>query len=383
MTHDEHPVRSHERWAHLRFAVVGPLLASPPPQGELQAELVRLAARLWLHPISGQPVRFAVSTLERWFYKARAGNDPVGVLRRQPRRDRGQQRAVGATAGRRFAPPARRPSGLELPAPPRQSRGAGRRAAAAGAVAVVRQPAALHGDAGVAAAEAATSPPAGARRARPSREFQQHEVRSYETAHVGGLWHLDFHHCSRPILSPQGEWYRPLLLCDPRRPLAARLPRPVVPQRDRGEPHPRSSAGLSQARPQPPPDDRQRQRDDRRRDGRGAGTARRRPSNHVAARPYQNGKQETFFSQVETRLIAMLEGRAGADPEPAQRGDARLDRARVPPHAPHRNRPDAPGPLSRRSLARPSLSVTVAELRVRLHRRGIAPAAPQRRHAHP
>ncbi len=30
-----------ERWARLRFAVVGPLLASPPPSGQLRAELER------------------------------------------------------------------------------------------------------------------------------------------------------------------------------------------------------------------------------------------------------------------------------------------------------------------------------------------------------
>ena len=34
-----------ERWARLRFAVVGPLLASPPPAGQLCTELGRLAER--------------------------------------------------------------------------------------------------------------------------------------------------------------------------------------------------------------------------------------------------------------------------------------------------------------------------------------------------
>ncbi len=92
----EHAVSVHERWAHLRFAVVGPLLASPPPAGELQAELARLAGRDWQHPLSGQPVRFAVSTIERWLYKARAGADPVAVLRRRPRRDHGEQHTIGS-----------------------------------------------------------------------------------------------------------------------------------------------------------------------------------------------------------------------------------------------------------------------------------------------
>ena len=56
-----------EKWARLRFAVVGPLLASPPPPGQLGAELERLSQREWEHPSGTGPVRFAVSTIERWY----------------------------------------------------------------------------------------------------------------------------------------------------------------------------------------------------------------------------------------------------------------------------------------------------------------------------
>ena len=38
-----------DRWARLRFAVVGPLLAAPPPRGELNREIARLALRSWRH----------------------------------------------------------------------------------------------------------------------------------------------------------------------------------------------------------------------------------------------------------------------------------------------------------------------------------------------
>lgn len=61
----------HERWALVRFSVVGPLLASPPARGDLRAKLEELAARSWLHPVSGEPTRFGVSTIERWYYAAR------------------------------------------------------------------------------------------------------------------------------------------------------------------------------------------------------------------------------------------------------------------------------------------------------------------------
>ncbi len=92
-------VRSHERWAHLRFAIVGPLLASPPVPGELRAALAGLAARVWLHPLTGQPVRFGVSTIERWYYAAQKATDPVVILRRKPRKDIGQQQAISLELG--------------------------------------------------------------------------------------------------------------------------------------------------------------------------------------------------------------------------------------------------------------------------------------------
>src|SRR5260370_39207431 len=96
MASDERGGRRHDRWAQLRFAVIGALLAAPPKKGELQTAITALAAREWHHPIGGEPVRFAFSTLERWYYHARhATLDPVGRLRRRIRRDAGQQPSMG------------------------------------------------------------------------------------------------------------------------------------------------------------------------------------------------------------------------------------------------------------------------------------------------
>ena len=87
--------RVHQRWAQLRFSVIGQLLAAPPAQGELRAALEQLAAREWRHPSTGLPVRFSVSTLERWFYRARGARmDPIGALRRKPRHDVGTQTSM-------------------------------------------------------------------------------------------------------------------------------------------------------------------------------------------------------------------------------------------------------------------------------------------------
>ena len=78
-----------DRWARLRFSIIGHLLAAPPEAGELHRELAALAAKTWRHPATGLPVRFGFSTLERWFYAVRAHADPVAVLRTRPRADAG------------------------------------------------------------------------------------------------------------------------------------------------------------------------------------------------------------------------------------------------------------------------------------------------------
>jgi hypothetical protein len=96
MTQQRGP-RVHDRWAQLRFSVIGQLLAAPPQKGTLRSALEALSARDWRHPMRGDPVRFGVSTIERWYYRAlRERQDPVGVLRRKRRRDAGRLTAMSA-----------------------------------------------------------------------------------------------------------------------------------------------------------------------------------------------------------------------------------------------------------------------------------------------
>ncbi len=54
-----------DRWARLRFAIIGPLLAAPPAPGALGAALKELAGRSWKHPVNGTAIRFSFTTLER------------------------------------------------------------------------------------------------------------------------------------------------------------------------------------------------------------------------------------------------------------------------------------------------------------------------------
>src|SRR5271155_1190963 len=97
--------RIYDRWAQLRFSVIGHLLADPPAKGALQSAIDELATREWRHPVTFEPVKFGASTIQRWYYRAlRERQDPVAALRRKPRQDAGRQASVSAP--RRQALPA-------------------------------------------------------------------------------------------------------------------------------------------------------------------------------------------------------------------------------------------------------------------------------------
>jgi putative transposase len=92
---DRRQTKTYDLWARLRFSVIGHLLADPPATGTLSAEIAKLAEREWRHPVTGEPVRFGHSTIERWLYLSRRERqDPVGVLHRKPRHDAGYQASM-------------------------------------------------------------------------------------------------------------------------------------------------------------------------------------------------------------------------------------------------------------------------------------------------
>ena len=296
----------HERWAHLRFAVVGPLLAAPPARGELQAALEALAEKSWRHPVSDAPTRFGVSTIERWYTQARRATvDPVGALRRKVRKDAGQRSAMGEllkpvlleqyTAHKSWSYVLHYDNlaavvAADVKIGPLPSYSTLRRFMQAhGLLKCRRYP----------------NTPGG--RAAAAR-LEQREVRSFEVEHVHGLWHLDFHHGSKKVLTPAGAWVTPLLLgvLDDRSRLACHV------QWYLGETAEELVHGLAQAFQK-------------------RGLPRALLTDNGAAMisgevtqgltrlgivhkttlphsPYQNAKQEVFWAQVEGRLVAMLEG---------------------------------------------------------------------------
>jgi putative transposase len=209
---DEEEASRRDRWARLRFAIVGPLLAAPPRRRQLKAALRELAARTWRHPITAEPVGFGFSTLERWYYAARnEQRDPVGVLRRRRRRDAGHYWAISHTLRE------------VLHAQYRDHRSWTYRLHTDNLAVLVAEDSALglmpsyqtvrrymatHGLGPQPEPEPLTTP--GELQARRRRE--QLEVRSFEAEYVHGLWHLDFHQGSRKVLTLTGDWLTPHLL---------------------------------------------------------------------------------------------------------------------------------------------------------------------------
>ena len=273
---DSRGTRVHERWGHLRFSVIGQLLAAPPDKGELKAAIEALSQRTWRHPTTGEPARFGFSTIERWYYRAlRERNDPVAVLRRKRRADAGQQIAIGDAV--RLALLAQyaahkswsvqlhydnivalaesRPELRPVPSYPTLRRfmkanGLNRRR------------------------RVTSRRTEGAERAEA--KLAEREIRSYEAEYVGGLWHWDCHVGSRKVLTARGEWVTPILfgVIDDRSRLACHL------QWYLGE-----TAEITQ------------------------GLARLGVLHLTTLpySPYQNAKQESFWGPVEGRLMAMFQ----------------------------------------------------------------------------
>jgi len=301
-------VHSPERWAHLRFSVVGPLLASPPPRGQLHGRLRALADQAWRHPTSGAWVHFGVSTIERWYYRAlQAKQDPVGALRRQVRMDAGGFTAIAPALAEKLT--------AQYRAHPQWSY----QLHADNLAAVVEKESALGTCPGYACVRRfmkahglfprrrrgpVHSPGAQAAEAR----FASREIRSYQSEQVNALWHLDFHHGKVRVLLSDGQWGYPLLLgvLDDRSRLCCHL-QWYLSEGAEELCHGLAQALLKRSVPRALMTD-------------NGGAMLAAETTQGLARlgilhettlpysPYQNGKQEKFWTQIEGRLLPMLEG---------------------------------------------------------------------------
>lgn len=197
-------------WARPRFAVVGPLLAPPPPKGRPRAGPGRLSPPDREHPTRGGRVRFPVPAIERWYHRARsAGQDPVPAPRRRVRSDAGRARRVPPLL--MAAPPDRygaRPSwsarlhhdnlralaGADPPLGPMPSCATLARVMRAAGMERRRRRRRFGNEPG--------------RPAAGEREALRHGV---SRSHA--LWHADFHHAGTcRVLTASGAWRTPILL---------------------------------------------------------------------------------------------------------------------------------------------------------------------------
>jgi transposase InsO family protein len=284
--------------ARLRFSIIGPLLAAPPAPRELSGALTALAAKAWRHPLSGLDVRFGVSTLERWYYTARAAKDPVAALKNRLRGDIGRI-AILTTQYR------------EHPGWTAQLHLDNLRAALVGADSTlpsyptVRRFLRAQGMFRQARPKRATD---GALLARDRLEHL--EVRSFEVDHVSALWHLDFHHAARKVLTRSGTWVKPMLLgvIDDRSRLVCHL-QWYLDETAESLVHGLTQAFMKRGLPRALMTDN------------GAAMLADETVSGLATlgivhqttlpySPYQNAKQESFWGRVESRLMAMLEGEA-------------------------------------------------------------------------
>jgi putative transposase len=303
------PNRRHERWAHLRFAIVGVLLAAPPRRGELRAALQQLAEQTWQHPITGALVRFGYSTIERWYHTARraARGDVVGALRRRIRKDAGLRRALSSAlvtalaalhrdyptwsyqlhADNLVALAVAQPELGRVPSYTTVRRFMKERG-------LFRQKPRRHGDR--------------ASDQRGRARFEARETRSFESEYVLALWHTDFHTANYVrVLLPSGARVAPKIvaLLDDRSRLCCHA-QWYLDENTENLVHALIQAiqkrGLfrmllsDNGGPMTAAETRE-------------GLARLSVTQDTTlpACPEQNGKQESFWSSVEGRLLAMLE----------------------------------------------------------------------------
>jgi putative transposase len=301
----ENDLPTRDRWARLRFAIIGPLLAAPPADGDLQAALETLASRTWRHPFTGLPIHFGVSTIQRWYYAARRAADPMAVLRNQVRRDIGRFPSVSAEAATALTAQHAAHPGWTAQLHHDNLRVT---LAAAGVQGCPSYPSVRRYLKAQGLLRKSPSRQSGEPTERCSHGPQEREIRSYEVEYVLQLMHLDFHHGSRKVLTRRGQWVKPLLvgfiddrsrflchaqcytnerteelvhgLCQALQKVG--LPRSIMSDRGSAMISGEFTAGLHQLGILHVPT--------------------------LPRSPHVNGKQENLWSRVESRLLAMLEG---------------------------------------------------------------------------
>ena len=294
------------RIARFRLMVIGSLLSCPPKKGALKAELSLLAKKAWNDPITKRPVYFSVSTIERWFYRARNEADPMVILRPKRRIDADAGRVMSEGLAKVLAQQYR-----EHPTWSCQLHVDNLAVLVKGDISLGKMPC------------YATIRRYMKKNNLPKRKWmrscspgaiqaasrlEECEVRSYEIEYVHGLWHLDFHHGSRKVVGEDGQWHKPLLLAimDDHSRLVCHAQWYLDEKTDslvHGFKQACQKRGLPRAVMS---DNGSAMTSDEFTQGIARLSIVHQPT--LPYSPYQNGKQEVFWGQVEGRLLPMIEG---------------------------------------------------------------------------
>ena len=293
-----------EAIALFRSEIVGSLTRRELDRGDLSQALLELSQQRFRPPRAKSTKTYSVTTLERWYYAARRAGDPLVALSDRRRMRAGRFPSLSAQAEAALLAQYREHpgwtvqlhydnlkvvlAGHALPSYPTVRRFFRARG-------MQRRRAPRRGSDGAVAAR---------------DRLEQREVRSFEMEHIGALWHLDYHHGSRRVLTRDGQWLQPFLMCimDDRSRLVCHA-QWYLDESACSLVHALTQAILKRGLPRALMSDN------------GAAMLAGETTNGLARlgvvhqttlpySPYQNAKQESFWARVESRLMAMLEGEA-------------------------------------------------------------------------
>jgi transposase InsO family protein len=294
-------------WARFRFSVIGALLSSPPGNGDLRHELDVLSAKSYRHPfIPDKQIRPGYSTIERWYYQAKEAADPVAALGRKIRVDSGVRKVISDELkaaiklqyddGKHWSVQLHYDNLLahalkdpKFPFIPSYK-------------SVLR----CMRENGWSKTNGSSHLTDGQIKAEQRKE--RREIKGYEASHVHALWHLDFHHAKIKLLDASGAWQQPIVLAiiDDRSRLCCHL-QFYMAETAECLIHGLTQAFMKRGLPRALMTDN------------GAAMVAEETREGLARlgivhettlpySPYQNGKQEVFWGQLEGRLIALLKG---------------------------------------------------------------------------
>lgn len=198
-------------WGQFRFSVIGELLSCPPPKGQLQKAFQRLAQNIYQHPIdSDRKLTLGASTIERWFYKAQNADDPVAVLGRRPRSDAGIRWSMADAVLKEVKAQYERYPRWNVQLHYDNLKVVMKEKPELGKLPSYKTVLRCMRDNGWWRSHEPAQPTQG--QILAAARLEKREVRGYEVAYLHGLWHLDFHHAKLRILDASGNWHQPMAL---------------------------------------------------------------------------------------------------------------------------------------------------------------------------